>query len=80
MCETQQEIDDYWAKLTGGGGREDRCGWLKDKYGLSWQIVPRVLSQLLRDEDPEKRNRVMKALLQMVKLDIARLKRASEQP
>jgi predicted 3-demethylubiquinone-9 3-methyltransferase (glyoxalase superfamily) len=77
MCDTQQEIDDYWAKLTANGGKESQCGWLKDKYGLSWQIVPRILPQLMQDKDPEKRNRVMKALLKMVKLDIAELQRAA---
>ena len=73
-----QEVDDYWAELTGGGGRDDRCGWLKDKYGVSWQIVPSLLPKLLGDTDPEKRNRVMKTMLQMVKLDIARLQQAYE--
>jgi len=79
MCDTQQEIDDYWAKLTANGGKESQCGWLKDKYGLSWQIVPRILPQLMQDKDPAKRNRVMKALLKMVKLDIAGLQRAYDQ-
>lgn len=79
MCDTQQEIDDYWAKLTANGGKESQCGWLKDKYELSWQIVPRILPQLMQDKDPAKRNRVMKALLKMVKLDIARLQRAYDQ-
>ena len=77
-CETQQEIDELWEKLT-AGGEEVRCGWLKDKYGLSWQIIPTALSQMLQDPDPEKSKRVMQALMQMNKLDIATLKRAYEQ-
>jgi len=76
-CETQKEVDEYWEKLS-AGGRKDRCGWLTDKYGLSWQIVPTVLSQLLTDKDSKKSQRVMKAMLQMDKLDIARLKQAAE--
>jgi predicted 3-demethylubiquinone-9 3-methyltransferase (glyoxalase superfamily) len=77
-CETQQEIDELWEKLTAGGG-EVRCGWLKDKYGLSWQIVPTALGEMLQDPDPEKSKRVMQALMQMNKLDIAALKQAYEQ-
>ena len=77
-CETQQEIDELWAKLTAGGG-EVRCGWLKDKYGLSWQIIPTALGAMLQDPDPEKSKRVMQALMQMNKLDIATLKQAYEQ-
>ena len=77
-CETQQEIDELWAKLT-AGGEEVRCGWLKDKFGLSWQIIPTALGQMLQDPDPEKSKRVMQALMQMNKLDIATLKRAYEQ-
>ena len=77
-CETQQEIDELWAKLT-AGGEEVRCGWLKDKYGLSWQIVPTALGEMLQDKDPEKSKRVMQALMQMNKLDIATLKQAYEQ-
>lgn len=77
-CETQQEIDELWEKLTAGGG-EVRCGWLKDKYGLSWQIVPTALGEMLQDPDTEKSKRVMQALMQMNKLDIATLKRAYEQ-
>jgi predicted 3-demethylubiquinone-9 3-methyltransferase (glyoxalase superfamily) len=74
-CETQQEVDDLWAKLS-AGGREDRCGWLQDKYGLSWQIIPSTLMELMQDKDPEKSKRVMQAMLQMVKIDIAGLKKA----
>jgi predicted 3-demethylubiquinone-9 3-methyltransferase (glyoxalase superfamily) len=74
-CETQQEVDELWEKLSEGGEKE-RCGWLKDKYGLSWQIVPSVLGQLLGDKDAEKARRVMEAMLQMDKIDIGLLKRA----
>jgi predicted 3-demethylubiquinone-9 3-methyltransferase (glyoxalase superfamily) len=74
-CETQQEVDEYWSKLT-AGGKEVQCGWLKDKYGLSWQIVPTILGQLMQDKDPEKTKRVTQAMLQMVKIDIEGLKRA----
>jgi predicted 3-demethylubiquinone-9 3-methyltransferase (glyoxalase superfamily) len=75
-CETQKEIDNYWSKLTSGGGQESMCGWLKDKFGLSWQIVPANLGELMSGPDPEKSNRVMEALLQMKKLDIATLQKA----
>ena len=75
-CETQAEIDELWAKLLEGGGKEQRCGWLKDRFGLSWQIVPTALGELLADKDPEKSKRVMQALLRMVKLDIPALKKA----
>jgi predicted 3-demethylubiquinone-9 3-methyltransferase (glyoxalase superfamily) len=74
-CETQKEVDDYWEKLT-AGGKEVQCGWLKDKYGLSWQITPTILGQLMSDKDPEKSKRVMQAMLKMIKLDIEGLKRA----
>ena len=77
-CETQQEVDELWDKLS-EGGRKDRCGWLQDKYGLSWQIIPTILSTMLRDKDPAKANRVMQAMLQMSKIDIARLKQAYDQ-
>src|SRR5437667_12443110 len=77
-CENQQEIDHYWNKLTSGGGQESQCGWLKDKFGFSWQIVPAVLGKLMSDKDPKKANRVMQALLQMKKLDIAALDQAAE--
>jgi predicted 3-demethylubiquinone-9 3-methyltransferase (glyoxalase superfamily) len=76
MCESQAEIDDYWEKLTSGGGKPVQCGWLKDRYGLSWQIVPTILPELLKD--PVKGPRMMKALMPMVKLDIAALKAAAE--
>ncbi len=75
-CETQDEVDYYWEKLTADGGKPVQCGWLKDKYGISWQIVPTVLGELMTDPDSEKSGRVMKAMLQMVKLDIDGLKRA----
>jgi predicted 3-demethylubiquinone-9 3-methyltransferase (glyoxalase superfamily) len=74
-CETQKEIDEYWEKLT-TGGKEVQCGWLKDRYGLSWQIVPIILGQLMSDKDPEKSKRAMQAMLKMVKLDIEGLKKA----
>ena len=67
-CETQEKVDRLWAKLT-EGGEESQCGWLKDKYGLSWQIVPTILGELLQDEDPTKAQRVMQAMLQMRKID-----------
>lgn len=75
-CETQQEIDELWAKLTADGGAPGRCGWLKDKFGLSWQIVPNVLGRLLKGGDPVRSKRVMDALLQMDRLDADRLQRA----
>ena len=78
-CETQQEVDRLWGKLS-AGGEEGPCGWLKDKYGLSWQVVPTVLDEMLQDKDPEKSERVMKVMLQMRKLDINRLKQAYAQP
>jgi predicted 3-demethylubiquinone-9 3-methyltransferase (glyoxalase superfamily) len=76
-CETQEEIDELWARLT-DGGEEVECGWLKDRYGVSWQIVPRVLVGMLGDPDPEKSSRVMKAMISMVKLDIGALREAYE--
>jgi predicted 3-demethylubiquinone-9 3-methyltransferase (glyoxalase superfamily) len=78
-CETQAEVDELWAKLT-AGGEESRCGWLKDKFGLSWQIIPNVLGELLGDKDPEKAGRVMQAMLQMGKIDIAALRQAYAEP
>src|SRR5262245_16308086 len=77
-CETQQEIDYYWEKLSQGGG-EVQCGWVTDQYGVSWQVVPTILSKLLQDKDPDKSKRVMQAMMQMVKLDINRLKQAYDQ-
>ena len=76
-CDTQKEVDSYWTKLTAGGGKEVQCGWVKDRFGLSWQIVPTVLPQLAVDKDPKKVERVMRAMLQMKKLDIAALKAAA---
>lgn len=78
-CETQAEIDSLWAKLTAGGGEPGRCGWLKDKYGLSWQIVPSALGAMLGDKDPAKARRVAEAMMKMNKLDIDGLKRAYHQ-
>jgi predicted 3-demethylubiquinone-9 3-methyltransferase (glyoxalase superfamily) len=77
-CDNQAEINEYWSKLTAGGGQESMCGWLKDKFGFSWQIVPRHMSKLMGQIDPQKANRVMQALLQMKKLDIAKLEQAAE--
>jgi predicted 3-demethylubiquinone-9 3-methyltransferase (glyoxalase superfamily) len=74
-CETQEEVDELWEKLA-AGGKKERCGWLKDKYGLSWQIIPSVLGKLLQDKDAKKASRVMKAMLEMDKIDIKRLQRA----
>jgi predicted 3-demethylubiquinone-9 3-methyltransferase (glyoxalase superfamily) len=75
-CDTQKEVDYFWKKLTADGGQESQCGWLKDKFGLSWQVVPRALIDMLQDKDPKKSERVMKAMLQMQKLDIKTLKDA----
>jgi len=77
-CKTQQEVDDLWEKLSEGGEKQ-RCGWVKDRYGLSWQVIPTILGQLLRDKDPEKSKRVMQAMLQMDKIDIKRLQQAYDQ-
>ena len=77
-CGSQEEVDYFWEKLTADGGQESQCGWLKDKYGLSWQITPRVLIEMIGDKDPQKAQRVMQAMLQMKKIDIATLKRAYE--
>jgi len=76
-CETQAEVDALWEKLS-EGGEKGRCGWLKDKYGLSWQIVPTALGELMNDKEPEKASRVMQAMLQMDKIDIEKLKLAKE--
>ena len=77
-CETQQEVDELWEKLSEGGEKQ-RCGWLKDKFGLSWQIVPSALGVMLREKDAEKSRRVMKAMLQMDKIDIEGLRQAYDQ-
>jgi predicted 3-demethylubiquinone-9 3-methyltransferase (glyoxalase superfamily) len=77
-CETQEELDELWEKLS-SGGEKGQCGWLTDKYGVSWQIVPAVLGEMLQDKDAERSERVMGALLQMNKLDIETLKRAYQQ-
>lgn len=74
-CKTQDEVDEYWRKLT-EGGEEGPCGWLKDKFGLSWQVNPTILGKMLSDPDPKKSKRAMEAMLQMKKIDIARLKQA----
>jgi len=74
-CETQKEVDEFWEKLS-EGGEKSRCGWLEDKFGLSWQVVPTVLVEMYQDKDPEKSQRVMKAMLQMEKLNIKKLKEA----
>lgn len=78
-CENQNEVDEYWIKLIADGGEESMCGWLKDKYGLSWQIVPKQLGELLGDPDPEKSQRVMQAMLKMQKIIVADLQKAYEQ-
>ena len=79
FCETQVEVDYYWDKLTEGGDEKaQQCGWLKDKFGLSWQVVPRVLPKMMKDKDRQKADRVMKAFLPMKKFDIAALERAYE--
>jgi predicted 3-demethylubiquinone-9 3-methyltransferase (glyoxalase superfamily) len=78
-CETQQEVDEMWEKLL-AGGKEVECGWVKDKYGLAWQIVPTVLMEMLQDRDAERKERVMQAMLKMKKLDIAGLEAAYRQP
>jgi predicted 3-demethylubiquinone-9 3-methyltransferase (glyoxalase superfamily) len=75
-CETQDEVDYFWERLTADGGQESACGWLKDKFGLSWQITPTVLIDLLHDNDADKAGRVMKAMLQMQKIDIGKLQDA----
>lgn len=80
-CESQEEVDYYWKKLSEGGDEKaQQCGWLKDKYGVSWQIVPSALGGMLQDQDPKKSERVMKALLQMKKIDIKGLRQAYEHP
>jgi predicted 3-demethylubiquinone-9 3-methyltransferase (glyoxalase superfamily) len=78
ICKTQEEVDDFWKKLT-EGGQEVACGWLKDKYGLCWQITPEILPQMLSDPDPQKAGRVMQAMMKMKKIDIPELQRACDQ-
>jgi predicted 3-demethylubiquinone-9 3-methyltransferase (glyoxalase superfamily) len=77
-CETQEEIDTLWEKLS-AGGKKERCGWLKDKFGVSWQIIPPILGELLQDKDPQRAQRVMQAMMQMDKIDIKKLKQAYDQ-
>src|SRR5688500_3715792 len=77
-CATQEEVDRLWAELTADGGEESMCGWLKDKYGLSWQIIPDALGEMLSDRDGEKAGRAMQAMLQMRKIDVAGLRKAFE--
>ena len=77
-CETQEEIDKFWNALTANGGEESMCGWLKDKYGLSWQIIPPILGELIGGNDPEKAGRAMQAMLQMKKIEIDKLKQGYE--
>ena len=76
-CESQEEVDRFWSQLS-DGGQEGPCGWVKDKFGLSWQIVPTVMDELIRDPDPDRSQRAMKAMLGMSKLDIAELQRAAD--
>ncbi len=78
-CETQEEVDELWEKLS-EGGEKGPCGWLKDRFGLSWQIIPTVLGEMLQDDDPGKANSVMAAMLQMTKIDIEKLRSAYAQP
>ena len=75
-CSSQEEVDNYWNKLTADGGQESMCGWLKDKYGLSWQIIPTALMEMMSDKDPAKAGRTMQAMMKMKKIDIAVLKKA----
>jgi predicted 3-demethylubiquinone-9 3-methyltransferase (glyoxalase superfamily) len=77
-CADQVEVDYYWERLTADGGEESMCGWLKDKFGLSWQVIPRRLMELMSDPDPERVGRVTQAMLQMQKLDVATLERAAD--
>ena len=77
-CETQEEVDEFWEKLS-EGGEKSRCGWLKDKFGLSWQIIPSDLGEMLNDKEPQKSKRVMEAMMQMGKIDIKILKQAYDQ-
>lgn len=75
-CETQEEVDYYWEKLSEGGGEKSRCGWVKDKFGLWWQVTPTILTELIGDKDPDKVNRVMEAMMKMDKIEIEPIKRA----
>lgn len=79
-CETQEEVDHYWDKLTADGGQESQCGWLKDKYGVSWQIIPKLLGELMSDKDPARSRSVMEAMMKMKKIDSDALRRAYDQP
>ncbi|MFT3839238.1 MAG: VOC family protein [Myxococcaceae bacterium] len=76
-CETQKDVDHYWEKLTSGGGKESQCGWCKDKYGVSWQVVPAGLADVLGDKDPARAQRAVQAMLKMKKLDLEAMKRAA---
>jgi predicted 3-demethylubiquinone-9 3-methyltransferase (glyoxalase superfamily) len=78
-CDSQEEVDTLWSRLTANGGQESQCGWLKDRYGLSWQIVPSRFTQMMQDKDPKRTQRVMQAMLTMKKFDIARLEEAYAQ-
>jgi predicted 3-demethylubiquinone-9 3-methyltransferase (glyoxalase superfamily) len=78
-CETQQEVDNVWEKISEGGGEKGQCGWLKEKFAVSWQIVPTILGEMVQDKDIEKSERVVKALLQMSKIDIQGLRKAYEE-
>lgn len=77
-CESQEEVDNYWNKLTANGGQESQCGWLKDKFGLSWQIVPTILNKLLTDPDKQKAGKAMHAMMKMKKIEIAKLEAAAK--
>jgi predicted 3-demethylubiquinone-9 3-methyltransferase (glyoxalase superfamily) len=77
-CETQQEVDELWAKLTADGGQESQCGWLKDKFGVSWQIIPKQLGEMIGDKDPAKAKRAVDAMLKMKKIDLKTLERARD--
>ncbi len=76
LCETQEEVDRYWARLVEGGGEHKQCGWLQDRFGLSWQITPKILLERTHDTDPVKAARAFQAMLQMTKIDIAAIERA----